>query len=390
MDPTCDGPCNATVTLHLAGHGRATPKSAGSMSIAPMTSVVTGKRKARAIDSWRCTRCKQVDMDMFMVGCDLCDRWFHGACCGISEDRAAAISTWMCPACEDGEDAIVRQVVDRLIARVERDELKAAKHDARVDSEVRRVVGRLIATIERADGRPNDGAPSSRSTARVQTSSKPAAPLLGPTIVRPAADGSYRYERHAAQTKAAANMVEGGNDVTVTVAASAVPATAAPTLFALLTPDCLEAVFAMLPLPALLLSAVPTCHRFAALAEPVFAAHATALGVKPARRARGAATAMQHPWRQLLRANACAVCLAPSPNFPARRPTSDRYGAIVCKLCMTCARSVEVQRRAQRRGLEIDSIGMDGKALFTRQCSVPAGGARAGFRQDELLRGSHG
>ena len=371
-DPGPSAPWHATVTLRLTGM-RAPPMLVGSETTVPATPVATGKRKSRTTASWRCSRCLQVDMEMFMVGCDHCNRWFHGACCGISEERAAAASTWICLACEDSEDATVRMVVNRLIARVEREELKASKftarHDARIDGEVRRAVGRLISIIERTDA-SQSRPPAVRASLRAQASLKAAASSAvgspcweGPTVVRPAADGSYQYARYPAPTTLATSVNKLGE--------------VAPPLFALLTPDCLEAILAMLPLPALLLSAVPTCQRFAALAEPLFAMHAGTLGLRPARRARGAGAAMQHPWRQLLRTNVCAACLAPSPNFPVRRPTSDRYGAIVCKLCMACARTTEARRRARARGLEIDSIGMDGKALFTPGHPVGRQGATA-------------
>ena len=303
-----------------------------------------------------------------MIGCDACDRWFHGPCCNVSEERAAATASWHCPACESFADAAVRGVLDHLLVRVEREGLKASKLAARA---AHRACGQLA--IYRATGRsptlsasPKVAAGTVAPTSKVAlTASTPC--WAGPTVVRPAADGSYRYQRCPAPITEVMARPDPGDGASAEAAAAV-----APQLLTQLSPDCLEAVLATLPLPALLLSAVPTCHRFAMLAETLFAARANALGLRPARRARGSASAMQHPWRQLLRANTCAVCLATSANFPIRRPTSDRYGAIVAKLCMACARTVAMQQRARRRGLEIDSIGMDGKALVlvraTREC----------------------
>ncbi|OZJ05566.1 hypothetical protein BZG36_01716 [Bifiguratus adelaidae] len=36
----------------------------------------------------------------FMIGCDGCDRWFHGECVGISELDSQRIDRWYCPRCE--------------------------------------------------------------------------------------------------------------------------------------------------------------------------------------------------------------------------------------------------------------------------------------------------
>ena len=141
-----------------------------------------------------------------------------------------------------------------------------------------------------------------------------------------------------------------------------------------------------LPLPSLLLSLAPTCHRLALASEPAFGAYSSALGWKPNRRARGCASG-QYKWRALLRSSSCHRCLEPGANFAVRRPTSCRAGAIVFKLCGRCAQAGAVHARAAAAGLEIDAIGMDGRALFSRQFNVPLHGVA---RQGGFLLGTTG
>jgi hypothetical protein len=50
----------------------------------------------------------------FMLGCDTCDRWFHGSCLKIDTATGDALSNWMCPPCSEGksvQDAITEQKV---------------------------------------------------------------------------------------------------------------------------------------------------------------------------------------------------------------------------------------------------------------------------------------
>ena len=35
----------------------------------------------------------------FMLGCDNCDRWFHGSCMNIDKATGVALSKWICPTC---------------------------------------------------------------------------------------------------------------------------------------------------------------------------------------------------------------------------------------------------------------------------------------------------
>ena len=35
----------------------------------------------------------------FMIQCDLCEEWFHGACVRVTEEEADQIGEYSCPAC---------------------------------------------------------------------------------------------------------------------------------------------------------------------------------------------------------------------------------------------------------------------------------------------------
>ena len=239
-----------------------------------------------------------------------------------------------------------------------------------------------------ADGRN----PTSSSRATAASSScgnESAAPAEEQPPLRPAADGSYCYERRAP----AGEDEEGLWQITHAMARCQLPAawhcTAwrrggdanahACLLFETLTPDCIDHVLSLVPLAALLLSAVPTCTRFAHAAEALIGGYCKSQGWKMAtRRARGApASSLLYPWRRLLRTSSCHACVAPSPTFVVRR-TDDctvRVGMQAFRLCMACARKSELHLKATANQLAIAAIAIDGKtALFPRQFSVPVHG----------------
>lgn len=37
--------------------------------------------------------------DEFWIGCDICERWFHGKCVKITPARAEGIKQYKCPSC---------------------------------------------------------------------------------------------------------------------------------------------------------------------------------------------------------------------------------------------------------------------------------------------------
>lgn len=44
-----------------------------------------------------------------MVGCDKCDRWYHGSCMKIDKETGDALSKWICPPCLKGQVAKVKE-----------------------------------------------------------------------------------------------------------------------------------------------------------------------------------------------------------------------------------------------------------------------------------------
>ena len=45
--------------------------------------------------------CKRnrVEDGSFMVGCDICDNWYHGDCVGVPKDEANLLDSYLCPNC---------------------------------------------------------------------------------------------------------------------------------------------------------------------------------------------------------------------------------------------------------------------------------------------------
>jgi hypothetical protein len=46
----------------------------------------------------------RVEDGSFMVGCDFCDGWYHGACVGITKDEANLRESYLCPRCVGATD----------------------------------------------------------------------------------------------------------------------------------------------------------------------------------------------------------------------------------------------------------------------------------------------
>jgi len=44
--------------------------------------------------------CRKPDINRFMIGCDSCNKWFHGDCIGIREDESRSIKRWFCQVCK--------------------------------------------------------------------------------------------------------------------------------------------------------------------------------------------------------------------------------------------------------------------------------------------------
>ena len=46
-----------------------------------------------------CTGCSRFETAQFMIGCDSCDRWYHGPCVGVSKAEGDAMNEYACPTC---------------------------------------------------------------------------------------------------------------------------------------------------------------------------------------------------------------------------------------------------------------------------------------------------
>ena len=373
-------------------------------------------------------------MEAFMIGCDQCDRWYHGHCCGVTEEQADLADVWLCPDCDMACDMAVKATLERLITRCERQYLHskeaklaralAIKQEAWDSKAVAWTVEWLVEQVARTAGDSREDAAATPSRSRLLpsvggASVSGAAKSTLPTALRPAADGGYyleriyiqsgfvfgRLESSAGAAAKAASAAAGANSMAASSAAgkafavyrAAGSATGAGAIDAgamgdeslrcplldALTPDCLDLILSKLTVPSLLLSVVPTCHRLAAVCEAAFAEHARRQGWRLGRRAARGATSSHgnggpqthsYPWRQLLHSSTCAACLSPAANYPVRSATPGcPVPVIVAKLCGACARGEPVRAYAASVEAEIDSVGLDGKALS--RGGVPRGRA---------------
>ncbi|XP_071086634.1 histone lysine demethylase PHF8-like [Haliotis cracherodii] len=46
--------------------------------------------------------CRRPDDGSFMIGCDKCNGWFHGACVGVKPEEAETMEHYECPTCRVG------------------------------------------------------------------------------------------------------------------------------------------------------------------------------------------------------------------------------------------------------------------------------------------------
>ena len=50
--------------------------------------------------------CRSSDTSRFMIGCDLCEDWFHGDCIDITEQESRFIKKFFCPKCREKDPSL--------------------------------------------------------------------------------------------------------------------------------------------------------------------------------------------------------------------------------------------------------------------------------------------
>lgn len=294
--------------------------------------------------------------------------WYHGACVGhfaelsARQGAEAAFRRYLCPHCTERQ----------------RGGAKDAGYE--IPSAGSQQAGGCTPSAKALGKQPISPTKVASAAAAVCARWSPATALASPTtaLASPVATASMPSVLEPG--------VPGGNSFDNTYDASREVSPAGPSdvaaadgpclLLSMLSDDCMYEVLALLPLPTLRLSVVPTAHRLAHLAEPHFQRACVKHGWRPARRTRDEPFA----WRLLLRTRACAVCCGGDAHFPVRKGSGGVSGvSVLFRLCQQCARREKVQQQTLRHGYEIASIGDNGKALFARQFHMPLFGHANGF-----------
>jgi hypothetical protein len=328
----------------------------------------------------RISRRAQADTTRFMLACDDCGIWYHGDCVGVSQHTAARCSVWRCPPCARRYDkaqahstlyCACRGPWDGRSFMIACDGCEGWFHGACLG-----VAG--VGVREGAEAAFRKFlCPSCTHTQR----SPQAGFKSGGWLTGPQRAGSDAVARPSSLLAASSACTDADVAASSPVAASARAPPSSPEraclLLSILSADELSLVISHLPLSSVLISFASASHRLAAIAETHLQAICQANGWRVPRRSR------DHPysWRLLLRARACAVCLGKDAFFPVRRGAAGLSGgsAPLFRLCRECARREKVQHQVQRHGYEIDSIGENGKALHPRQFHIPLFGHANGF-----------
>ena len=337
------------------------------------------RREAEAFRRRRYCVCRGTwDGRSFMIACDSCGAWYHGACVGIAhrtldDATSAAFKKYVCPGCSAPTHLHVPAAV-----RVAEHDMARAAHEAAFSPQ--------RSTSDRSIGSSS----SSSSTALVSSPSTVA--RASPQLASPRARWQWDDEAASAAEDGAAAAV-GADDADRGVAViggsgggcggvgssrsgPVGSSSGGPALLSALSEDCVAHVLQQLPLTSVLLCAVPVCHALAALAEARFREASVAHGWRLPRRGSDHI----YRWRRLLRARACSVCLGPDAHFPVRKQGA---GGCAFRLCKPCAKRDKVQLQLRLHRLEVDTIGEHGKPLFQRQFHTPLFGATAGFGRED-------
>lgn len=358
---------------------------------------MTQQQAARAKE-WRCKPCarkhEQVqaatatycicdgpwDRRSFMIACDSCSTWFHGACVGLrvesaTEGAQAAFRRYLCPSCahskehalptsHGGGKRICRSHAGRApeysSAADIASTLTNAAHGSRSldrssSAKTRDAVASLCARwggavdgMTNADGIESlggsrDGGHEGHRLADAATGALAVSPGGGSSV---SAIGSAMEYNASGSTSGSSSGLSSSCRLDV----------AGPCLLLeMLTDDCLEAVLSHCSLSHHLLSVAPTSRRLAQLSEPHFMLFCMSNRWRPARRFS------DHPfrWRVLIRQKACAVCVGKDAFFPVRKGSGgvSGGGATLFRLCRDCARRDKVQQQVNRHGYEVCAAG---------------------------------
>jgi hypothetical protein len=349
-----------------------------------------------------CVCLRPWDGKEFMIACDSCQAWYHGACVGLAV-----------PTVEAGTQAAFRRYACPRCAPPASSQQACAAAPA-VLAPPWAGLGPKALGKRHAGAQPPPLISCSTSTSG-ESSASASPPPYGIEPVHAPLDGiEFGLDASAdagpsalawLAAAAAAMLPQSAADMPISLFNSAPNSAlisapnAAPTsapagapvrpfsplgprvgLLDCLTDDCVTAILAKLPLASLLLCAVPLSRRGADLAEPLFRAECDARGWRLQRRMANTLCA----WRRMLRARSCAVCLAASAPFAVRRPPAT---AAAFRLCRACARRTDVQEQCHWHGLDVESIGEHGQPLFSRQFHTPLFGCADGFTQRAIRRG---
>ena len=348
------------------------------------------QQQASRLKEWRCKPCTRKhdrllaasatycvcigpwDGRSFMIACDGCSTWFHGACVGLrvesaTEGAQAAFRRYLCPHCSRGKERV-------HTAGGSRGQLAGTIVDVQAPDETDD--GNTAAALSDSTRVPLS---RSRPSGKARASSNP----LSADEASLVDCGSYSAASEPLECvgEASTSSFASSPSSLTTVGASGSPLRSPSytecLLLEMLSDDCLGAVLAQCTLSQHLLSVAPTSRRLAELAEPHFMLFCAQNRWRPQRRLA------DHPfrWRVLLRQRACAVCIGAAAHFPVRKGSGgvSGGGAALFRLCRDCARRDKVQQQVNRHGYEVDAIGENGKALFARQFHIPLFGHANGF-----------
>ncbi|KAJ3229655.1 hypothetical protein HDU81_005189 [Chytriomyces hyalinus] len=116
--------------------------------------------------------CRGVDDGKFMIQCDTCKDWYHGACVDISERQGRAITRYDCLQCVQAKNELIRNDIanantqSRRSNRINQGDVSASSQP--VVSAIPPVVGRKP-PVQRTTSIPNPQRPASNTTANIAT-----------------------------------------------------------------------------------------------------------------------------------------------------------------------------------------------------------------------------